>query len=75
VNVLAIGAHPDDIEIGCGGTLLKLKQQGHKVYMLVMTRGESGGCPEKRLQEQEAAAEYIGAEEIFWGMRRTRTSP
>lgn len=39
MNILAIGAHPDDIEIGCGGTLIKYADRGHKVYSLVMTGG------------------------------------
>jgi LmbE family N-acetylglucosaminyl deacetylase len=33
MNILAIGAHPDDIELGCGGTLLKASRQGHNVFM------------------------------------------
>ncbi|HOX28715.1 MAG TPA: PIG-L family deacetylase, partial [bacterium] len=43
MNVLAIGAHPDDIEFGCGGSLIKLREQGHRIFMLVMTCGECGG--------------------------------
>lgn len=38
-NILVIGAHPDDIEIGCTGTILKLKEEGKKVYCLIMTNG------------------------------------
>jgi LmbE family N-acetylglucosaminyl deacetylase len=67
MNVLAIGAHPDDIEFGCGGTLLKLKSQGHKIYMLVMTCGEHGGSSNQRKCEQSKVAEYIGVEEVLWG--------
>ena len=37
MNVLAIGAHPDDIEFGCGGTLIKHKDEGHKVIYVCMT--------------------------------------
>lgn len=40
-RVLAIGAHPDDIEFGCGGTLVKHKKQGDKIHYLCMTSGES----------------------------------
>ena len=40
-NVLAIGAHPDDIEFGCGGTLIKHKKNGDKIHYLCMTSGES----------------------------------
>ena len=39
LNVLAIGAHPDDPETGCGGTLAKLASQGHNVSILYLTRG------------------------------------
>jgi len=42
MNVLAIGAHPDDIEFCCAGTLLKYKQQGHKIYLALTTSGNQG---------------------------------
>ena len=48
MNILAIGAHPDDIEFGCGGTLLKYSEKGHKVYILVMSKGGKGGDLEVR---------------------------
>lgn len=67
MNILAVGAHPDDIEIGCGGTLLKYVQKGHNVFLLVMTCGEVGGGAQTRKQEQELAANFIGAKELFWG--------
>ena len=67
MNILAIGAHPDDIEFGCGGTLLKYVQQGHKVCIFVATEGSYGGDPQTRRNEQEEAARFIGAKEIFWG--------
>ena len=40
MNILAIGAHPDDIEYGCGGTLIKYRQGGHRIYLLVITDGD-----------------------------------
>ena len=43
--VLAIGAHPDDVEVGAGGTLLGHVAQGHAVSILVLTGGETGGSP------------------------------
>jgi len=67
MKILAIGAHPDDIEYGCGGFLLKAKRSGDKIYLYVLTKGEKGGIPEVREKEQKKAAEYIGAEELFWG--------
>jgi LmbE family N-acetylglucosaminyl deacetylase len=67
VNILAIGAHPDDVEFGCGGTLIKYALQGHATYMLVLTDGGRGGDPAVRLQEQAAAAKALGVKEVFWG--------
>ncbi len=67
MNILAIGSHPDDIEIGCSGTLIKYAQQGHDVFLLVITRGEKGGEAEARQEEQMKAAEIMGAKDVFWG--------
>jgi LmbE family N-acetylglucosaminyl deacetylase len=67
VKVLAIGAHPDDIEYSCGGTLIRHAQRGDEVYLLVMTSGGMGGEPETRRAEQAAAARIIGAKEVFFG--------
>jgi len=67
MNVLAIGAHPDDIEFGCAGTLLKYGQKNHSLYLLVLTEGDFGGDPTIRKQEQEAAADFLGVKELFWG--------
>jgi bacillithiol biosynthesis deacetylase BshB1 len=63
VDILAIGAHPDDVELGCGGTLIKQIQLGHTVGILDLTRGESGtrGTPEVRASEAQQAASIIGA--------------
>ncbi|MFH1459689.1 MAG: PIG-L deacetylase family protein [Candidatus Omnitrophota bacterium] len=67
MNVLAIGAHPDDIEIGCGGTLLKHVAKGHNVYLLILSAGEVGADPEVRKKEQEESAKLMGAKKIIWG--------
>lgn len=67
MNILAIGSHPDDIEFGCGGTLLKYSRGGNKVSLLVLTDGEFGADPGLRKKEQEAAADIIGARGLFWG--------
>lgn len=67
MNLLAIGSHPDDIEYGCGGTLIKFARQGHNVYLFLATDGRFGGDPEERRQEQERSAEQIGAVGVFWG--------
>jgi len=67
MNILAIGPHPDDIEIGCSGALIKYAQQGHGVFLLIITKGEKGGDPETRHEEQLKAAEIMGARDVFWG--------
>ena len=58
VEVLAVGAHPDDVEIGCGGLLAKLARQGRRVGVLDLTRAELGtrGTPEERAREAEKAS-------------------
>lgn len=67
MNILAIGAHPDDIEYGCGGTLLKHSMRGDSVYLMVMTEGTMGGQGHIRRREQLAAATMLGAKDLFWG--------
>jgi LmbE family N-acetylglucosaminyl deacetylase len=67
MNVLAIGAHPDDIELGCAGALLRHVAAGDSVTFLVMTTGERGPQDSvSRVLEQEAAAARIGAD-LIWG--------
>jgi LmbE family N-acetylglucosaminyl deacetylase len=75
MNILAIGAHPDDIEFGCGGTLIKYARKGHHVYLLVMTEGSQGGDPGLRRAEQEKAAAVLGARKVLWGEYRDTEIP
>ncbi|VFJ12532.1 PIG-L deacetylase family protein [Candidatus Nitrosocosmicus franklandus] len=65
MNILAIGAHPDDIELGCGGTLLNASRSGVNVYMYVVTRGSSAGSVVKRSNEIINSAKYIGAKKLW----------
>lgn len=67
MNILAIGAHPDDVEFGCGGTLIKYALKGHDVHLLVLTEGGRGGDSNERRMEQEEAAKLLGARQLFWG--------
>ena len=67
MNILAIGAHPDDIEYGCAGTLIKYAERGHHIYLMVLTSGQEGGSSEIRKQEQKNAAELMSVQKIFWG--------
>lgn len=67
MRILALGAHPDDIEVGCGGTLIKYAENGHRIFLMVMTQGGAGGKTSVRKREQERAAQLLRAEEVFWG--------
>jgi bacillithiol biosynthesis deacetylase BshB1 len=64
-HVLAIGAHPDDVELSCGGWLALAHQRGQRVVILDLTRGElsTNGTPEERAREARAAAEVLGVAE------------
>jgi bacillithiol biosynthesis deacetylase BshB1 len=66
VDVVAFGAHPDDVELGCGGTLAKLTRFGRRVGIVHLTRGEAGtrGSAETRRREAEIAAAALGARTI-----------
>ncbi|MGB7338277.1 MAG: PIG-L family deacetylase [Phototrophicaceae bacterium] len=74
MNILAIGAHGDDIEVQCGGTLAKAAARGDKVFMCVVTdgRGRPKGNPDEiaavRHQESQASADVIGAELVWMGI-------
>jgi len=61
LDLLAIAPHPDDVELTCGGTLLKAAEQGYKTGILDLTAGEMGtrGTPETRLKESEKAARIL----------------
>lgn len=63
VDILTIAAHPDDIELTCAGTLIRMVDQGYSVGILDLTQGELGtrGTPEIRAREAEAARSVIGA--------------
>ncbi len=64
-DVLVLAAHPDDAEIGCGGTILGLIDAGYRVAIADMTRGEMGthGSPEQRATECERATKLLGVQE------------
>lgn len=72
MNILAIGCHPDDLEIGCGGTLAKFASEGHNVIMCHVANGNMGHAvimPEElreiRTKEAEDAGRVIGASEVI----------
>ena len=67
LDILVFGAHPDDVELGCGGTIIKEVQNGKRVGVIDLTRGELGtrGTDKIRLEEAANAASVIGAEFRF----------
>jgi N-acetylglucosamine malate deacetylase 1 len=80
VDLLVFGPHPDDIEIGLGGTVARHAALGLQVGLCDLTSGEMGsnGTPEERLQEAEAARQALGAawrENLRWPDRRIGKDP
>ncbi len=70
MKILAIGAHPDDLEFGCGSLLAKESSTGAQIKLLVLSKGEAGtvGTPESRSEESREAAKLINAEIEFLEM-------
>src|SRR6201992_263302 len=62
LDILAVAVHPDDVELGCSGTLLMEKRNGKKTGVVDLTRGELGsrGTPELRMEEAVKAAAIMG---------------
>jgi LmbE family N-acetylglucosaminyl deacetylase len=61
--LLAFGAHPDDIEFGCGGVIARESQAGRAIHFVICSRGEAGsyGTPKQRVAESKKAAAILGA--------------
>src|SRR5580698_10714746 len=64
LDILAIAAHPDDVEQTCGGTLIRMAEMGYRTGVLDLTAGDMGtrGTPEQRVAESEVAAKQMLAE-------------
>lgn len=64
IDILVFGAHPDDVELGCGGTVIKLISQGKKLAIIDLTKGELGtrGTPQTRKEECKNATKILGVE-------------
>lgn len=62
IDILAFGAHPDDVEISCGGTLLRYADEGKQIAIVDLTRGELGtrGSADLRMEECKAASQILG---------------
>lgn len=70
LRILAVGAHPDDIEFGCGGVLAAEAARGSQIALCVCSRGEAGsnGTPDEREAEATAAAHLLGATLTFFDL-------
>jgi len=70
-SFLVIGPHPDDAELGMGGTIAKLVRQGHAVHLIDMTNGEPTphGTPETRAVEAALAADVLGVKRTLLGLK------
>ena len=66
-GIIAIGAHPDDIELGCGASLAKLSQEGFDIFAVVLTSGSKGNpFDQNRLQETSQALNLLGVTKTFF---------
>jgi LmbE family N-acetylglucosaminyl deacetylase len=63
-KILVLGAHPDDIEIACGGSLAKLCDAGHTIVGLIVSGGECGGNSSSRRREAMEGAEFLGINKV-----------
>jgi LmbE family N-acetylglucosaminyl deacetylase len=73
-RVLAVGAHPDDVEIGAGGVLLAHRQAGDEIAVLTLSQGGSGGDKAARAAESATAAAMLGATLFLEDLEDTRIS-
>lgn len=65
-RILAVGAHPDDIELGCGGTLRKDVLKGDEVYYVIASFGEKSGDKDRRKAETKTAAKLMGVSDVHF---------
>ncbi|MDQ6955490.1 MAG: PIG-L deacetylase family protein [Mariprofundaceae bacterium] len=74
-RILALAPHPDDLEIGCGGTLAEHAARGDEVHIFIATFGDVGGAADIRKAEQQLAADILGVHCIHWGEFRDTMLP
>ncbi|MCW3996529.1 MAG: PIG-L family deacetylase [Candidatus Bathyarchaeota archaeon] len=65
--ILAVGAHPDDIELGCGGTISAASKLGKRVIAVFLSKGEHSGDPKVRPRESIEALGLLGVKEVYFG--------
>jgi len=73
-RILAVGSHPDDVELGVGGILASHRNVGDIITILTLSDGVNGGTPEERRRESQAAARYLNATLISAGMADSEIS-
>ena len=73
-RVLAVGAHPDDVELGCAGALLEHRRRGDRLSVLTLSRGAAGGDAQDRTAEACAAAGSLGSQLLLADLPDTRIS-
>jgi LmbE family N-acetylglucosaminyl deacetylase len=66
-SIIAVGAHPDDVELGCGGTLAAATAAGKKIAVVYLTKGEKSGDPEGRVAESKKALKILGVTQVYFG--------
>jgi LmbE family N-acetylglucosaminyl deacetylase len=66
-SIVAVGAHPDDVELGCGGTLCAAAAAGRKIAVVYLTKGEKSGNPEARMEESRKALGVLGVHKVYFG--------
>ncbi len=65
--IVACGAHPDDVELGCGGTLRAATKLGKRVVAVFLTKGEMSGDPDVRCEESRKALAILGVKDVYFG--------
>ncbi len=66
MNILVVGAHPDDYELGMGGTIKKYFTEGHNIISIIMSNGEAIGNTNERVKEAKKSAKFLGINTIYF---------
>ncbi|MDP2926055.1 MAG: PIG-L deacetylase family protein [Nanoarchaeota archaeon] len=75
MNILIVGAHPDDYELGMAGTIKKHSSEGNNVFSIIMSNGEVIGNQKKRVLETKKSAEFLGIKQTyFFNFKDTKIS-